>query len=47
MSELKTASRIVDELSEILGAREYTDVIDALRPNMRLPFDFTDEAFVG
>jgi len=46
MSELKTASRIVDELSDILGAREYTDVIDALRPNMRLPFDFTDDAFI-
>ena len=46
MSEVKTASRIVDELSEILSAREYTDVIDVLRPNMRLPFDFTADAFV-
>jgi replicative DNA helicase Mcm len=46
MSEVKTASRIVDELSEILSKREYSDVIDALTPKMSLPFDFTAPEFV-
>ena len=46
MSEMMTESRIVDELSEILSKKEYTDVIDALTPKMSLPFDFTAPEFV-
>jgi len=46
MSEVKTSSRIVDDLSEILSKKEYSDVIDALTPKMSLPFDFTAPEFV-
>jgi len=43
--QITSPSRIVDELFEIFAKKEYTDVIDALRPNMRLPFDFSAPEF--
>ena len=46
MSEVKTESRIVDELVEIFDRVEHTRVIDALRPNMEISFDFSSEEFV-
>ena len=47
MSEvISTPSKIVDDLYEIFSRVEHTRVIDALRPNMTVPFDFTADEFV-
>ena len=42
----KTDSRIIDELVEIFGRVKHTRVIDALRPNMEITFDFSSDEFV-
>ena len=42
----KTHSRIIDELFEIFGRVKHTEVIDALRPNMEVSFDFSSDEFL-
>ena len=46
MSEVKTSSRIVDELSDILGKKEYTDVIEPINSKTRIPKNIESDSCV-